>query len=358
MEEPAHPAERDIRLQTYCLLTLTILAIGVALWLLRPVLVPFMLALFFVIGLSPLLDLIQRRLSATRPAAIGVTFILGVALVFVFGVMLISTYRSVVGDGDKYMAGVQSMVEAVQDGLEKAGLPIPDEIAEVMEHTEEFMTQRLKSVILWLSTALLDLLINLGAVLIFMFFLLAGASSEARPTTGLWVEIEDKIRGYIVTKTVISIFTGLAFGLVLGVMGVEMAPQLGVLAFLLNYVPNVGPVIASLLPIPLVLFLMPEASVFYKSLTIAAGCAVQIISGNVIEPKVMGNSFELHPIVILLSLILWGIIWGPVGVLLAVPMTAAVKVLLDKLDRTRPVAALLAGRLEPLEQAIDREAMA
>ncbi|TWT78253.1 AI-2 transport protein TqsA [Posidoniimonas polymericola] len=375
MDDPSSADERDSRLQTYCLLTLTIMALGVGLWLLRPVLVPFVLALFFVIGLSPLLDLIQRRLDLSRPAAISVTFVLGGACLFAFGLMLTSTYYTVSSDLDKYKGGVVKMVQAVGPGLAKVGVEIPAEATEILEFVQKFISEQMSSIAIWLSTAILDLIVNLGVVAIFMFFLIAGASSEVRPVTGLWAQIEGKIREYIVTKTIISVFTGIAFGVVLGLMGVPMALQLGVLAFLLNYVPNVGPVIAAALPIPLVLFVMPSLAdaaaeiaagnkdaegygLLWKSAAIAAGCAVQVISGNVIEPKIMGDSFELHPIVILLSLILWGIIWGPVGVLLAVPMTAAVKILLDKLEPTRPIAALLAGRLEPLEQAIDREAVA
>lgn len=352
-----------------CLLALTLLAAGVTLWLLRPVLVPFVLALFFVIGLSPLLDYIQRRLQVGRPVAIGISFLLGVLLVVAFGTLLTASIINISGGQFEFNELVSNGVASTADLMQSLGLVDEDTKPAFADNARAFANKQAGVGLVWLGGALLDLLISLGVVLIFMFFLLAGASSEVRPTTGLWTEIESKIRGYIVTKTVISFFTGLAFGVVLAIFRVPMAAELGVLAFLLNYVPNVGPVIASSLPIPIVLFLMPGReiiiengkeiaigfSMWWKALALAAGAAVQVVSGNVIEPKIMGESFELHPIVILLSLILWGIIWGPVGVLLAVPMTAAVKILLDKLEQTRPIAALLAGNLQPLETAINEQ---
>lgn len=359
-DSDAQATSRELRLQTYCLLFFALIAAGLTLWLLRPVLVPFVLALFFTIGLSPLLDLIQRRLKATRPAAIGVTFILAGLLTVAFGTLLVQSISVIEQAMTSENKAVEDTVSWFSGWLRWAGVDVPKESREAMVKFGELVAAQARSMAVWMGGAMLDLLVSLGVVLVFMFFLLAGASSEVRPTTGLWAEIEGKIRSYIVTKTVISVFTGLAFGLVLALFRIplSLALMLGVLAFLLNYVPNVGPVIAAALPLPIVMFMMPTTNLWVKVLAVVAGIAVQVISGNVIEPKIMGDSFQLHPIVILLSLILWGIIWGPVGVLLAVPMTAAVKVLLDKLEQTRPVAELLAGNLAPLEEAINREAQA
>lgn len=74
--------------------------------------------------------------------------------------------------------------------------------------------------------------------------------------------------------------------------------------------------------------------------------SIHFVSGNVIETKIMGESFELHPIAILLTLMIWGMIWGIVGMVLAVPITAAAKILLEKFDRTRPIANALAGKID------------
>lgn len=81
-------------------------------------------------------------------------------------------------------------------------------------------------------------------------------------------------------------------------------------------------------------------------LVISLSSAVQIISGNVVEPKMLGDSVDIHPIVVLLTLMFWGMIWGIVGMFLATPITAAMKILFAKFESTRPLAALMEGRMD------------
>lgn len=121
-----------------------------------------------------------------------------------------------------------------------------------------------------------------------------------------------------------------------------MAFTVGVLALLLNSVPNIGPIVASLLPVPLIL-LQPDASLAWMVLVIVLTGIIQLVSGNVIEPKLMGNSPDLHPVTVLVALMLWGMVWGVVGMFLATPITAAVKILFSKIEASRPIAELLAG---------------
>jgi AI-2 transport protein TqsA len=113
---------------------------------------------------------------------------------------------------------------------------------------------------------------------------------------------------------------------------------------LLNFIPNLGSIIATLLPLPVVL-MNPEVSSTTAVLAFVLPALIQFTIGNVIEPNVMGSSLELHPVTILLALVLWGTIWGIVGMLLATPITAAMKILFERLELTAPVANLLAGRL-------------
>ena len=113
------------------------------------------------------------------------------------------------------------------------------------------------------------------------------------------------------------------------------------MTFLLNFIPNIGSAVAMLLPVPVVL-LTGEISVTTKIVALGLPALVQFLVGNVLEPKWMGSSLDLNPIVILLALIFWGVLWGPVGMLLSVPITAVLKILLQRLPYTRPVADLLA----------------
>jgi AI-2 transport protein TqsA len=120
----------------------------------------------------------------------------------------------------------------------------------------------------------------------------------------------------------------------------------GLLAFLLNFIPSIGSIIATVLPLPVVL-MSPDITPSVAVLAIALPGGVQFTIGTLLSPKVMGDSLELHPVTILLALTVWGSIWGIVGMLLATPITAVMKMLFERLELTRPIARLMAGRIEP-----------
>jgi AI-2 transport protein TqsA len=170
----------------------------------------------------------------------------------------------------------------------------------------------------------------------------------SQPRGGVWGQVEARIKRYIVTKLVVSAATGLLVGIILTVLRIDLALVFGLFAFLLNFIPSVGSIISTLLPLPVVL-MSPEISPLAAVLAIALPAAVQFAIGNVIEPKVMGGSLDLHPITILLALIVWGMLWGVVGMLLATPLTAVMKILFERMELTAPVAELLAGRLDALQ---------
>ena len=141
-----------------------------------------------------------------------------------------------------------------------------------------------------------------------------------------------------------SLVTGISVTVFLWLLDIDLAMVFGLLAFVLNFIPNVGSIIATVLPIPMVL-VNPDFSILTLSLAIILPGTVQMIVGNVIEPKLLGDSLELHPITVLLSLIFWGIIWGIPGMLLAAPITAVCKILLENIEITKPVAAILEGKI-------------
>ncbi|WP_143300823.1 AI-2E family transporter, partial [Candidatus Entotheonella palauensis] len=122
----------------------------------------------------------------------------------------------------------------------------------------------------------------------------------------------------------------------------------GLFAFLLNFIPSIGSIIATLLPLPVVL-VDPESSLTTVILAIGLPGSAQFLIGSLIEPKVVGGTLNLHPVTILLSLIVWGMIWGIVGMFLAIPLTAVMQIFLERFEHTAPIAELLAGRLDRLQ---------
>lgn len=146
-------------------------------------------------------------------------------------------------------------------------------------------------------------------------------------------------------KTVISIFNGIAFGMVLWVFGVPLAMFFGFLEFLLNFIPNIGPLIGCALPVPFLILnssISPTAGIICFVLI----ATIQFVSGNVIETRIMGKSFGVSPIKLLLALMFFGPIWGIIGMFLATPIASIIKIVLHQRSSTRPIASLLAGRLD------------
>lgn len=335
-------APREARVQTVCLVVLTTLAVGAALWWLRPVLVPFVLAIFVTLGLSPLVTLQMQRFRAPRAVALGGTLVVAVLVLAVLWGIVSASVRELSANADTYHAALQSLVERADRALR------PERANDAPSTQPGILSgipiANVRRAVLSTTSALMELLSDGVLVLIFVCFLLVGrARAAARP--GVWGEIEAQVQRYILIKTLLSGLTGALVGAALWLVGVDFALVFGLFAFLLNFIPNLGSIVATLLPVPVILA-TPDATVLTVALAIALPTLVQGVIGYIIDPRVMGNSFDLHPVAVLLTLVFWGMLWGVVGMILATPITASLKIALERHASTRPLAALLAGRLD------------
>lgn len=329
------PHTEQPRVIAVSLVILAAVAIAAALALTRSVMIPFVLAVFFTYLLAPLVDLLQERLKVPRFVTIVFALLVALGLLTLLGLLITTSTRGLLESVDIYRDRLRRAAEEVFSVLDRFGVdmgqqPILDAINQIpiLEVARRAF-----------GTAL-DLLTTGGLVLIFVVYLLAGRR-PAHTRTGIYAEIDDKIRRYILTKVAVSATTGLLVGLVLYIFGLELAMVFGVMAFLLNFIPSIGSVIATLLPIPI-------AVVQYESVLPIIGIlvipgAIQMTIGNAIEPVLMGEGLDLHPVTILLALIFWGLLWGIVGMLLAAPITAVIRIVLARIETTRPFAELLAG---------------
>ncbi len=335
------PTQHEYRIQTICLLIVSTVAVAAALYWLRPVLVPFVLAVFIAYGLLPLVEFQVSHLRLPHLVAVGSTLIIGVVILGSLG-LLISTSVS----------QLQTNAAAYQQQIELLGAKVSALLPAGTFRAEgsplaQLPLGNVSSVLLHTTNAIVGLLSQGLLVLIFVLYLLLGGARQNGRAGGVWAEVETQIEHYIVTKALISLATGVLVGLTLAVLGVELALVFGLLACLLNFIPSVGSIIATLLPVPVVV-VSPDISTTTATLAILLPSLIQIIIGNIIEPKVMGEALDLHPIVILMTLIVWGMLWGVVGMLLATPMTAILKILFERLEPMAPVAQVLAGRLDAL----------
>lgn len=337
------PIRHEQRIQTACLLILSSVAIAIALWWLRPVMIPFVLATFFAFGLSPLIDFQRRYLRVPRPLAVLATLVIGFVVLSLLGGLISTSVRQLSANADAYQRQINQLLDMAMTVLERFDVnPVS-----AFGSLSEVPIKTVGGVLVGTTNAIVELLSQGLMVMIFLFFLLIGGATRTQPSGGVWGEVEYRIKRYIITKVFLSAVTGVLVGAVLTLLEIDLALVFGLFAFLLNFIPSIGSIISTLLPLPVVL-VSPEISFTTAVLAITVPGGMQFIIGSVIEPKIMGGSLDLHPVTILLALIIWGMLWGIVGMLLATPLTAVMKILFEKMEYTAPIAALLAGRLDGL----------
>jgi len=323
-------------LSTVSLLVIAGVALAAALIYTRAVMVPFVLALLFSYLVAPIVDLMERRFKVPRGGSILIALLLVLGIMTLLVMLITVSARGLADSAPIYRERLESMAAGFVSVLDRFHIDLgQDAILEGVKQLPVFSVVR--------STAggVVSFLTNGFLVFVFTIFLLAGRTpNEER--VGMRREIDAKIRRYLITKVTTSAVTGILVGSILGILGLDLAFVFGVLAFFLNFIPNVGSIIAVLLPLPLAI--VQFDSWLSVALVAALPGAVQMTVGNVIEPKLMGEGLELHPVSILLALVFWGLIWGVVGMLLATPITAVLGIVLGRFETTRPIANLMAGR--------------
>ncbi len=155
-------------------------------------------------------------------------------------------------------------------------------------------------------------------------------------------QIKSDVKSYFVIKAFVSFFVWLFSYIIMMIFGLEFAIFFAFIIFLLNFIPNIGSIIAVTFP---VLFSLVQFESFYlTSVFLALMISVQILMGNFVEPKFVGNKLNLSPLVIILSLVFWGSLWGVVGMLLSVPIMVIINIILAAIPSTRPIAVLFSEK--------------
>ena len=334
--------EEQFWLVTVSLLVLAIVALGVTLIYTRGVMIPFVLAVFVTTMVSPIVDYQVVRWKFPRAIAISAALLVVLAMMAVLGFLLIGAVQQMVATAGQYTESFKSLADSLF-GEVKEKLPDGWEAQIDYAAISKDLAGRLPGIVGSTMGTATGLLSNGFLILVFVVFLLAGRKPHAIAAGGIYGQIEATIRRYITTKFVLSAITGTLVWAILSLFGLQMASLFGMLAFLLNFIPSVGSVIATLLPIPVAVAQFESAGMILG--VIAAPGAVQMAIGNVLEPKIMGEGLKLHPVTILLSLAFWGLLWGPIGMVLAAPIVATIRIILIQFATTRPAGDLLAGQL-------------
>lgn len=292
------------------------------------IIVPFILALFIAVVLSPL---VQRMVRLRIPRVLAVSILIGI---IVMGMVLLLAYlgtslNELARTLPQYRSSLVVPLKNIEPWLQRLGIGVS--VDELVKYIDPNAAMTLVTNLLaQLSNAMSSIFLLLLTVVFMLLEVpqLPGKLQQmmARPVEGMAAiqRAIDSVSHYLVLKTAISIITGVVVW--------------GMLAFALNYIPNIGSVLAAIPPIAQVLVF----SGLYDALVVLTGyLIINLVFGNILEPRIMGRGLGLSTLVVFLSLIFWGWLLGPVGMLLSVPLTIIVKIALEQTSGGQSIAVLL-----------------
>lgn len=318
---------------------LALLATGFILNYSRSVLIPFVLAIFISLLISPLLDYQILKLKIPRSLAIIFTLLIVMIMLVLLFFLIIQAVQMIYSTLSSYSDSFVILIKKIPSEITIMGKTFDTDIANLTKIIEDNLS-RIASDALGTIKSLMS---NIIFVSIFLIFLVLGRNPN-KVRKGIYGTIDGEIRRYIALKTVLSLITGVSVWIVLALFGLDLAIVFGLFTFILNFIPNIGSIIATCLPLPIAAIQFQDRPVMMVLVVLIPG-AIQMTVGNFVEPKIMGQGLKLHPIVILLALSFWGLLWGVTGMFLAVPITATVRIILVQFETLKPVARLLAGQL-------------
>ena len=313
--------------------------------LLKFVFLPLIIAVFISFLLNPLIIRLTRY-KIPHILAVFIALGLTILVLYMAGTIVLQSLVSFRDEFPRYEAQINEMI-AQAENLAKLDIgPLDNQ-----RLRRELSRLSLSSAAAYLLNSLVTFLTYLLFTLVFAIFLLLGRPKMPKKIRRAFnfeqsaaiIEaidgISQQVQRYIWAKTLTSIITGGMMILVCLLFGIDFAVTFGFFTFLLNFVPTIGVLVASIPP-PLVA-VVQTGSWMTALWVILALIFVMMTLGNFIEPRILGGSVNLSPLVALFSLIFWGWLWGPAGMIVAVPVTAMIKFTCDHVDGLRPIGVLM-----------------
>ena len=314
---------------------------------------PLLLAVFIAtLVAAPVGWLVAKRVPA--PLAISLTLIVLILLVITLGAIVVESAQQLYAKQPEYVAKLNLMLESWEPTLIQLGLPTTIKLEEILN------AATIWSLASQTLTGVGNLISNSFLILLVFVLILIESSALTKKMRNLlnatesdrtWLDsFATNIHHYIVIKTIHSLGTGLLIALGTWLLGVDFPILWGLLAFILNYIPNIGSIIAAL---PAVLVALVQLGLGSALGVIGLFVAVNVLVGSFIEPRFMGERLGLSTLVVFLSLIFWGYMFGTVGMLLSVPITMTIKIAAEANPSTRWLSDLLGNTVADDEIATE-----
>lgn len=324
------------------------------------ILKPFFIAIFLSILVYPAVALLIR-FRVPRFAAYFIVFAAIIGVIYVLGVLVSINVSAFVERLPFYEARLTALTEQAVElirhlmSLDRWGLTKGIDLSAI-DPLQYISIPKITSYIGASLGSVFSIVGEIFIILVFMVFILmevdriparvtwAYGEEHAPEILAVADDINTSVMKYLWVKTLINVATGLLTSLILGIGGIDFFVLWGIVAFVLNYIPYVGSIFAVIFPALMALIqLTPLGALVITSCLVA----MHNLLGNFIEPKVMGRELNLSPLVVLISLAFWGWLWGFIGMVLAIPITATIKIVMENIPATRNLARFMSDVLEP-----------
>ena len=323
---------------TICLITIAAGVVAMFLVYTKALMIPLIISIFLYTILAQMTLFLRQKfcfpkwLALTAAIALFVAFFTGVVL------FTINSVGDFLKGTEIYRQNLITTITDLLNRLQEHGLVLD----------QNFIESYLRELPLFnwvknLGGKLFSILSNFTLIVLFMTFFLFGSKKTPPITNPAIKEMLANVSVYLSVKLMASLITGVLVAMVLFGFHVKLAALFALFAFLLNFIPSVGSIVAVLLPIPVLFLQYGFGPQFFVVIGLLS--AIEFTIGNLIEPRFLGEGMDLHPAAVVASLIVWTLIWGAPGAFLSVPITASIKIVLSKIKLTRPAAEFLAGRL-------------
>lgn len=343
----------NMRAVTISTVILAVIAGMAVMYAMRPIMLPLVLAGLLSILFRPLVV----RLRAWKiPMALCLVVVLLIVVSGLWGIYSIAEagVTSAVAKAPEYQTRVTQLSEQASTWMRDVSTTLYGRPSKVKLESIVNVSTLTSTAAQWLG-GVVSFVSDAFLVLLFMVFMIPAGEFFPRKLELAMKDIDwfdashvydrvytDVVR-YMSVKTIMNMINGLATWALLAAFGVDFAPLLGLLSFVLHYLPNIGSVVSTILPTTVVLLQFGDIG---TTLTIIIPLiVVQGGIGNVIEPKIMGKSLDLSPVVVLFSLVFWGWMWGVTGMILSVPIMGVIKSILEAITPARPLAILMGERV-------------
>ena len=320
---------------------LVLVAVGVVLKNAAPVILPLIVAWLLSFLLAPVVNYMTARKVPTTLAVFIILIVL-LGVIYLSGTFLYTRITAFTAAYPRYHSRMTELIATFSSQLNLSFDPLAG----------YNWGQSIGRFLVTLSGSIFAFVSKLVLVVIFLFFILLGkpffkykimksfSDDKANQFGQITYSIAAQIRRYLSLQFLISFVTGCMVWLVLVLIGVDFAVTWGALAFFLNFIPTVGSIASSIPPILLALVQF-YPSIWPGVITLLSILTIQLGMGNGIAPKVLGDQLNLSPVVILLSLLFWGWLWGVVGALLSVPITAVLKIVCENIEPLQPISVMM-----------------